>query len=142
MRRGVRSLASADSSFIASFSASCTNSLIAGSPQAPSEPRPKPPAKPLAPAMPTPSISQASPSSTRTPMCFSAFGHDLRRAGLVVVVAEHRDDGAPSPRRQFVGQHVRFFGRAVVGEVAAQQQRVGGLEAWRRRSAGCRRSPW
>jgi hypothetical protein len=82
--------------------------LIAGSPQAPSEPRPKPPAKPLVPAMPTPSISHASPSSTRTPASFRIAVTRSGDARFVVVVAQHRDD-RDRDRVQFVGQHARLF---------------------------------
>ena len=126
MRRGVRSLASAVSSFIASCSASCTNSLIAGSPQEPSEPRPKPPAKPLAPAMPTPSDLAG--------LAIEHVHADvLERVATRSPACRTRSRGCRAPprsapaRRQFVGQHLGFLGGAVVGEVAAQQQRVGRL---------------
>ncbi len=67
MRRPVRNLASADSSFSASSMASWTKRLTGASPQWPSVLRPKPPAKPLTPAKPIPWTSQESPSSTVTP---------------------------------------------------------------------------
>ena len=54
------------------------------------------------------------------------LAHDLRRAGFVVVVAQdghHRH----LHQRELVGEHVRLFGGAVVGEVPAQQQHVGRL---------------
>jgi hypothetical protein len=59
-------------------------------------------------------------------LCFRMPVTTLGRAGLVVVVAQHRDDG-DRDRVQFVGQHARLLGGAVVGEVAAQQQHVGRL---------------
>jgi hypothetical protein len=50
------------------------------------------------------------------------------------VVAQHRDDRHRDPR-QLVGQHLGLLGQAVVGEVAAQQQRVGGLGGLREEAA-------
>ena len=55
---GLARLRMAFSSRMASFMVSATKVLIAGSPNAPSMRRPKPPAKPFTPTKPTPSISQ------------------------------------------------------------------------------------
>ncbi|MCY1227719.1 hypothetical protein D9M72_400050 [compost metagenome] len=50
--------------------------------------------------------------------------HHLGRARFVVMVAQHGDDGNVH-RAQFLGEHASFLFGAVVGQVAAQQQRVG-----------------
>jgi hypothetical protein len=60
--------------------------------------------------------------------------HDLGRARLEVVVAQHRNDRHRNGG-QFVGQDVRFLGVAVVGEVAGQQQRIGRLGSLREEAA-------
>ena len=123
----VRSRASAASSFSASSTASCTNCLMIVSPQGPSARVPKPPPNPFTPAMPTPCISHASPSSTVTPR----VGENLADLGCLarfeIVIAEHRRRSAcaaasaraPAPRAS--------SGEPVVGEIAGEQQHVGRL---------------
>jgi hypothetical protein len=44
--------------------------------------------------------------------------------------------------RPVVGQHMGLLGGAVVREVAAQQQRVGGFGCLREEGARFRRNPW
>ena len=46
--------------------------------------------------------------------------------GFVVVIAEHRDC-RHAQRRQLLRENARFVGKAVIGQVAGQQQEVGGL---------------
>ena len=125
MRVGVRSRASADSSFSASSTASCTKRLTASSPHGPSTPRPKPPANPLTPAKPMPCTSTVSPSSSRTPASVRIVRDLGDGARLVVVIAEHADDRNLDAADQFARKLGGFFGQAVVGQVAAQQQDVG-----------------
>ena len=52
--------------------------------------------------------------------------HLVGHAGFVVVVAEHGDTGTDTTLSSSAST-LASFGGAVVGEVAAQQQRVGGL---------------
>src|SRR5262249_36916393 len=56
-------------------------------------------------------------------------GEDLRHLGrlsrLVVVIPEHRHDRDARGGPHHLGEHARLFGRAVVGEIAAEKQHVG-----------------
>ena len=105
--------------------ASWTNCLTAGSPQAPSVPRPKPPPNPLTPAKPTPRTSQASPSSRMTP----ASVEDLPRPRPAWPDSKSwlpstATIGNLRGGRQLLGQDVGLLGQAVVGQVAAEGQHV------------------
>ena len=128
MRRSVRSRASADSSFSASSTASCTNCLMMSSPHGPSARRPKPPAKPLTPAKPMPWIS------VRVAVEHDDAGvgqdlADLRPAGPTRSrgCRARPTHGNLDARGDLARERARFFGQAVVGQVAAEHQDVGGF---------------
>src|SRR6476660_5054241 len=54
----------------------------------------------------------------------TGVGHDLHQlrlfARLVIVIAEHRDDGNLHRCREVAREHLRFFGESVVGEIAGE----------------------
>ena len=123
--RSLRRRASADSSFSASSTASCTNFLMISSPHGPSARRPKPPANPLMPAKPTPWTSRRL-AVERDDAGVLEDLDDLRLlVGLEVVVAEDRDDRNLDRRRELLDERARFLGEAVVGQVAAEREDVG-----------------
>src|SRR4051812_572081 len=111
------------SSRMASFVASASKVLIALSPKAPSIRRPKPPAKPLTPTKPTPSISDGRSVQEMHARLLDDRGHLLDAAALVIVVAEHGDDWDRAGVQVF-GQKFGLARLAEVGEVAGEHQNV------------------
>ena len=111
---------------------------MACSPHGPSAPRPKPPAKPF-------DAREADALYLRgfaVEHGHAGVGEDLadflRLAPFVVMVSEHGDHRNFHRRGQLARQDPRLIRKAVVGEVAAQHQHVGGVadlaEQWLKRT--------
>ena len=123
MRCGVRSRASAASSFSASFTASRTKSLMAFSPHGPSAPGRSRRRNPFTPAKPTPLHLAGVAVEHRHAGRFEDVAHLVLFARLEIVVAQHADH-RDVDRAQLPRQDLRLLGQAVIGQVAAQQQHV------------------